>query len=1498
MESLEELSLTTLQSVCAKLCLSPDGTKRLLVLRLKAVPKDELGVVIRQVEEEDTVDILNDFMHQQSNEQANVQLNENAETPNIQKSKKLETNNYAKQQQKLPDNDQISVVENVQETNVQRTQYTGITTTNNFATATVNKYISAVSSKSDVAESNVLSPQHTGIITSNDFAAATDDKSVSAVSSKEDIVAESKLKDREIELLRRENELLKREQRLLQKENEMLKLIDNQTEPYAGGVSLNLVSNFVADYDGTSDGNFWVTQLRDIQKTYKLNDNMLRALFAVKLIGRARVWLHSRRNTAEEHVDELLQQFCMTFGAKQSKLEVRRTFEQRKWRYEENFADYFNEKMMLAGKLQLDDEELMEYLIDGITSVQIRTQIAMQQHTSTGDLFKALVNIKLPKPMAVTTSKVNEKLAAPKTSKVDVRCYNCNSVGHYAADCSKPRRLPGTCYACGSTDHMVANCDLNKKKYSEEKNNYVRSFKFSSINDSNFKISLECLIDSGSPISLVRRDVVPNEIKIFEFKTDSFYGLNYTKLKTNGKCLCLVEVNNKLFEIELIVVEEDSMKYSVLLGRDFLKKTNSKILFCETNTNESETKIMNYGNLGDKDFDEMIMSIEVCDDEEKVNLKMGEDAPYKLRIATEEIFRKTYIEMQRPVEPEVRLDMKINVENVKPFNCPPRRLSYAETQALQNILDDLLEKGVIRVSESEFASAIVLVRKKTGELRMCVDFRNLNKVTAKHNYPIPLIDDLLERLGNKTLFTKLDLKNGFFHVHMSEESIKYTSFVTPLGQYEYLRMPFGLKNAPSIFQMFINKIFSDLVRQGNVIIYLDDIMIATDNIAEHLKIFEEVMKRIVNNKLELRLDKCEFLQSSVKYLGYTIDASGIRADDKGLEAIRNFPLPDKVHTMRSFLGLCSYFRRFIKDFSIIAKPLYDLTKKDRKFMLGVDELKAFETLKIKLLESPVLALFDPSAETELHCDASALGFGAILVQRKKDGNWHPVFYFSKRSNEAESKFHSYELETLAIIYALRRFRVYLHGRTFKIITDCNSLTLTLNKKELNPRIARWALEMQNFDYVVEHRTGKRMQHVDALSRCHEIMIIETNTFEENLVICQNRDPKIMRLKEELQNSEHKHYEMRNGVIYKKLNRKTLLFYVPAAMESHVLYKYHDEMGHVGISKVSELIEKSYWFPQLRAKVKNHIENCLKCIAFSSKGGKVEGYLHSIPKPNRPFEMLHIDHYGPIHGKDPRKHLFVVVDACSKFVKLYPTKTTATKEVIKPLKEYFRYYSRPKYIISDRGTCFTSGDFTKFMEENDIKHILIATGSPQANGQVERVNRNLSPMIAKLRDPQNRTTWDEILETTEFTMNNTTHRMINEHPSVMLFGINQKGKVMDKLRENIMVENYRDVKEVRAKAKEKEIQAQIYNERFVNEKRKNPTEYMEGDYVVIKNYDCNTGVARKLIPKYKGPYKITKVLDNDRYVLEDVDGFQQTQIPYRGIWAAQNIKHWFQGRCIR
>ncbi|XP_073846285.1 uncharacterized protein [Musca autumnalis] len=274
----------------------------------------------------------------------------------------------------------------------------------------------------------------------------------------------TKMGEKEMELLKRENELLKKEKEMLEKENNLLKLLsgnnNNDVQTTEGTVPLVLVSNFLPEFDGTTDADFWITQLRDLQQSYKLSDEMLRALFAKKLVGRPLTWLHTRRNTFKETVGKMFEQFCLMFGSNESKLELRKKFERRVWKTDENVADYCNEKVKLASKLKLEEDELLEYVVEGIPNIQLRRQTIMQQYKSVTDLCKALASITLPK--------VSDAGRAASAAKLDVRCYNCNSVGHYAADCSKPRRQPGTCYACGGDDHTVARCEKNKKKNAME----------------------------------------------------------------------------------------------------------------------------------------------------------------------------------------------------------------------------------------------------------------------------------------------------------------------------------------------------------------------------------------------------------------------------------------------------------------------------------------------------------------------------------------------------------------------------------------------------------------------------------------------------------------------------------------------------------------------------------------------------------------------------------------------------------------------------------------------------------------------------------------------------------------------------------------------------------------------------------------------------------------------------------------------------------------------
>ncbi|XP_073831188.1 uncharacterized protein [Musca autumnalis] len=453
MDILEEMSIASLQFVCKKLCLSSDGTKRVLIQRLKNVTLDDLSAAIQIVEEEQIADI-SDIMH--PNIQDDVTPTSNVELQNIEEPTNVE------QTTKIPTPINIQQSANIQNpTTVQDKEGE-----NNFT-------VFKLQNNNNTGNGILQNEEKETPINNNGNSAqqAAFSRGSIAVGSVAETSAEQMLNERELILLKKENELLRRERELLKRENELLKNKHQDKLQTTSGVSLDLIGNFIADYDGAYDATFWTAQLKDLQQTYEFDDNMLRALFALKLVGKAKLWLHSRRNTANEDVSTLLEEFCLTFGTKETKLERRRKFEQRKWEPNENFTDYFNAKMMLAGKLQMDEEELLEYIIDGITNVQIKTQVSMQQHTNTRDLYKALLNVKLPK---TTTTVTVTKKSTSTTTKLDIRCFNCNSLGHYAADCGKPRRQPGTCYACGSKEHTVATCSLNKKKQAEN-NDYNAS---------------------------------------------------------------------------------------------------------------------------------------------------------------------------------------------------------------------------------------------------------------------------------------------------------------------------------------------------------------------------------------------------------------------------------------------------------------------------------------------------------------------------------------------------------------------------------------------------------------------------------------------------------------------------------------------------------------------------------------------------------------------------------------------------------------------------------------------------------------------------------------------------------------------------------------------------------------------------------------------------------------------------------------------------------------
>ncbi|CAK1597933.1 unnamed protein product [Parnassius mnemosyne] len=733
-----------------------------------------------------------------------------------------------------------------------------------------------------------------------------------------------------------------------------------------------------------------------------------------------------------------------------------------------------------------------------------------------------------------------------------------------------------------------------------------------------------------------------------------------------------------------------------------------------------------------------------------------------------------------------QMNIKLNDDTPVVYN--PYRMSIKEREHLTIIVEDLLRHGIIRESNSCYASPVILVNKKNGEKRLCIDYRALNRKTLKDKYPLPRIEDQLDCLGGNSYFTSLDLASGYYQIPMAEDSKHLTAFVTPDGLFEYNRMPFGLANAPSVFQRAINTM---LRGSGGrlALAYMDDLLIASKTIKEGTEKLEKVLQLLRSAKLTLKLEKCQFFQTQINYLGYEISSEGIRPGNLKIQAVANFPEPKNVHEVRQFVGLSSYFRRFVRNFSVIARPLTNLTKKDVSWRFGEEERDAFNKLKEKLVSRPLLALYDPTAPVEVHTDASKMGIGAILMQRHNDAV-HPVAYYSRQTSPEEQRFHSYELETLALVTALQKFRVYLLGTNFKAVTDCSAIRNTMNKRDLVPRVARWWISMQEYDFTIEYRPGNKMAYVDALSRNPIRTDVHNNEnridvlFVNNdawLGTVQSSDPELQRIVKILQDPESEHvveiknnFTLKNGKLYrivKKNDTVTLLWVVPKSVRWQILKMNHDNNGHFGFEKTYERIKRIYWFKNMRKFTKKYCKACLECAHNKIPAGPREGMLHPIEKVSKPFDTIHADHCGPFPlSKKRNQYILAIIDSFTKYIYLKAVRDCRSKTSIQIFEEYFALFGVPRRLITDRGTSFTSNEFNKFVVGKGMKHILNAVATPRANGQIERYNKTLVESLASANHGHPENEWDTVLFKVQWSLNNTINKGTGKTPAETLFGV--------------------------------------------------------------------------------------------------------------------------------
>ncbi|KAL0152968.1 hypothetical protein M9458_051721 [Cirrhinus mrigala] len=1045
-------------------------------------------------------------------------------------------------------------------------------------------------------------------------------------------------------------------------------------------------------------------------------------------------------------------------------------------------ADYAIEFRTLAAQSGWNDVALKAIFYNSL-NVDLQTELACRRENSS---FSELVNLTIkidnlmrqtPRQRITKGNHRNSPICGPAVEQSSVEPMQLNA-SRLTEEERTRRRQNHLCFYCGEPGHRSVGCPLKFKPSSgvNIQNFYVLQNKSLTlpvtVRTDTLSLDLTAMIDSGAALNLINKDIIkkyniptqpcipPIQIKAIN-DTLIDHGI-HCQTKTLKLQIGLLHQEN----ITLYVV--DSPKYEVILGFPWLSIHDPAISwfrgeltqwspFCMKNCFSIQPQLC------------LTTSIESPETQVKVTIP----SHYK---DLSEVFSKTKATQLPPHRPwDCAIDL---LPNAMPPKSRVYPLSRTEEQAMEEYIEEALDSGFIRPSTSPAAAGFFFVSKKDGGLRPCIDYRGLNNVTVKFRYPLPLVPPALEQLREATIYTKLDLRSAYNLIRIKEGDEWKTAFLTTRGHYEYQVMPYGLANAPAVFQSFINEILKEFINKF-VIAYIDDILIYSKTETEHVAHVRAVLSRLLETQLYVKAEKCEF------------HPPGVKMDSTKVQAVTDWPQPSTIKELQRFLGFANFYRRFIRNYSTIASPLTSLLKNKPKKLCWTEEAShAFNTLKTSFTSAPVLKHPDPDLPFVVEVDASDCGIGAVLSQRHgQPGKLHPCAFYSRKFTSAERNYDVGNKELLSMKAAIEEWRHWLEGARypFQVITDHKNLEYIKGAKRLNPRQARWALFFTRFDFTVTYRPGSKNSKADALSRKH--------------------DPPTDYLKPE------------------PILPLTIIL-APVAWD------------------IMEEIQR------------RHEQDPPPPQCPPNK--------HYVPQDMR-HQVLQWVHTSLSTGHP------VIIDRFSKSCRLIPLKglPTAMETALALFNHVFRVYGLPEDIVSDRGTQFTSQVWKAFCKQLDINISLTSGYHPQSNGQVERLNQEISRYLRTYCSHEQHR-WSEFLPWAEYAQNSLTHSSTGLTPFQCVLGFqppmfpwsgepSSVPAVDDWIKRS---ERVWDSAHVR-------LQRAIRNQKIQANRRRRPhPPYQPGQRVWLSTRDIKLRLpSRKLSPRYIGPFKILKRINDVTYQLE-------------------------------
>ena len=755
-------------------------------------------------------------------------------------------------------------------------------------------------------------------------------------------------------------------------------------------------------------------------------------------------------------------------------------------------------------------------------------------------------------------------------------------------------------------------------------------------------------------------------------------------------------------------------------------------------------------------------------------------------------------ELPDQLPPERTVDHEIKVaEGTAPPSRPAYRLPKPELDELQKQIEELLRRGFLEPSKSPYGAPVFFVKKSDGSLRMVCDWRELNRITIKNKACLPHIEDLFDTVQGSAYFSKLDLLAGYNQIRIQQEDVPKTAINTPFGHYQFRVMGFGLTNAPATFQSLMNSILQPYLRQF-VVVFLDDILIFSKTLEEHVEHIRTVLTTLRANQLFCKLPKCEFAVEEILFLGHRLTGSSISPDPEKLAAVRDWPTPCTVKDVRQFLGFTNYFRRFIRHYSYISKPLEELTGKYTRFSWTGEAQAAFEELRRALLNPPILRLPDVSKPFRVETDASDFAIAGVLSQEGEPGCWLPVAYGSRKLSSAERNYTASERETLAVVSALRMWRIYLFEH-FDVFTDNRAAVYLLTKSNLTKRESRWVEFLADFDYTIHHKPGKE-NVADPLSRRPDLRdedhvvppearlnaieyTLEVNDDIANMILDSYAvDPELSvvmeRMKRPDSDNVHSQYFIDNdsGFLYLKASPSNRLCIPRCTLRLKLVQENHDcvTAGHPGRDRTYSRLAKFFYWPKMGLDVKRFVKSCDICQR--TKPGRLRtGLLQSLPIPKGPWEDIAMDFItGLPRTAAGHDAIYTFVDRLTKCVHLVPTTTSIDAKGSAELyiANVFRLHGLSSSIVSDRDPRFTAAFFREVFQLLGTKLCFSTANHPQTDGLTERVNRLVEDILRAFINHKH-DNWDKLLPLCEFSINSAHHSSTSHTPFYLNFGFHPR-----------------------------------------------------------------------------------------------------------------------------